>query len=563
MAEPDAPTMTRRKWLWRRARDRRVLLLLPTLVLAVWAAGWVISTTHYGANDAWAGDAQVYLGMAHNLQHGRGPTVPFPFDWDTLSPNAVVHANGAVPSAHYPPGYPMVLATIQTLRIAGPDGSARLLDIACVFANVVLLGLLAARLTAYRSIVAATAPVAIVLFISDTRRFGYFFEMHGWLLGHRDVASEPLFTVLFTAGLLTLGHLMTARGERRRAALVALTVITAAATLVRYSGFALIATAVVVLLVVDRRHPWRDRAVNAATVAGGSLAPVALFAVWTRWQGGSSASPFLDGFQPRLRELGAFLVRLVLGEDLSGVGRDVVLLVMVGVVVGACVLTRHALSDRSGSDGTPEAAAVMLRIAIAACLAYVAVLIVARNFFDRTVPVNPRLLAPMRGVLCALVVAAIYEVGRRVTRPAIAGSLLAGCVAVLLWHGSWLRDPAALEHPASGRRVASPEENALAGTVSPQDLIVTNVPDVVWLVTGNRPIEVPRRLSYLTGRVNPKFDQYAAQIVALLQRHGGYVFWTASGDPLLTPTDLARRLTMRPIAKSEVETLYRVEPATK
>jgi len=53
---------------------RKVFVLAPTCLLAVWASFQIAYATRHGAHDS--PDSASYLGAADNLRRGRGLTVP-------------------------------------------------------------------------------------------------------------------------------------------------------------------------------------------------------------------------------------------------------------------------------------------------------------------------------------------------------------------------------------------------------------------------------------------------------------------------------------------------------
>ena len=59
---------------------RRLVVLAPAIVLAMWAAFQVGHVTRHDLGTT--PDSATYLGTADNLRHGHGPTVPFTFLWD-------------------------------------------------------------------------------------------------------------------------------------------------------------------------------------------------------------------------------------------------------------------------------------------------------------------------------------------------------------------------------------------------------------------------------------------------------------------------------------------------
>src|SRR5437762_326678 len=101
----------------RPVKNRLAVVLFPTCVLAV-IAGFVVLHATRDAQYT-APDSASYEGTAANLRHGHGPTVPFAAVWDELSPSAAAAAHDHVPSSHFPPGYPALLAVARSPRGIG------------------------------------------------------------------------------------------------------------------------------------------------------------------------------------------------------------------------------------------------------------------------------------------------------------------------------------------------------------------------------------------------------------------------------------------------------------
>jgi hypothetical protein len=84
--------------------------------LGLTAVAVTVALTHktmgYGVDSA------VYLGQAHNLVTGRGPTVPMTFYTDHYPPAAAFAFHGAVPSTHFPPLYAALLALLEAVGLS-------------------------------------------------------------------------------------------------------------------------------------------------------------------------------------------------------------------------------------------------------------------------------------------------------------------------------------------------------------------------------------------------------------------------------------------------------------
>src|SRR5437763_10814146 len=71
--------------------------------LGVVAAAITYHATSHGI--ATFGDSGAYFGMAENLRHGRGLTLPFDLPFDRFTPLEVFRFHGAVPRRIFLPGF--------------------------------------------------------------------------------------------------------------------------------------------------------------------------------------------------------------------------------------------------------------------------------------------------------------------------------------------------------------------------------------------------------------------------------------------------------------------------
>ena len=209
-------------------RDRDWLIwamLLPALVAGAFV--WLSPPAGVGVSD----DSVVYLGQARNLLAGNG-----------LS--RLTGDGSPVPITHFPPLYPLMLAAAAGLGL-GVEAAARVLAATSAGAAVLATGLLTERLSRSRPAAGlaawllATSPVAL--------------EVHTWAM------TESLFVAL---SVLALYFLATYLDSDERAWLLAAAVATSTALLTRYAGYALVVASLGALLLSSKR--WRDRLGDSA-----------------------------------------------------------------------------------------------------------------------------------------------------------------------------------------------------------------------------------------------------------------------------------------------------------
>lgn len=523
-------------------------MLAPAVLLAIWASAWVTVNT---ANDIHNNDPDggAYIGMADEIRGGHGPTAPSTYKFDPFSPQEALAFEGHVPSTHFPPGYPAALAA--TSVVTGETlSAARVVNAGCVFLNVVLLGLLAARLTGYRSVVAATAPVVLVLFVPDRMLF----DGPGWLQVHLGVYSEPLFMVAITGALLAITSALSTAG-RSRAAFVFAGALAAVALLTRYSGIAIVVTLVVAVALLGAHRRFTRRLRPALFLGGAATLPMLLFLGWSASRGGGGARTL--AYHPErgelevLERIGRFFFPIGWSSTLQAIG---VVVIAAVAVAAACWLPprarQHWHDDVHGQ--------ALLRVALLFTAFYLAVLVFTVTFLDATTRYGARFLAPVRGIVGAVAVAAVYRLVAPYLRAAVVTVLAALAVAGLVYTG-WGLERFWLDRASRPPRHRTPTEQVLAEV--PRDaLIVTDAPYVAYLSAGRRSFVLPQRIVHVTQEPNPEFDQQLSAWGSILSERGGYAFFTTAWGVTTTPADLSREVDLQLVSRSGDESLYRIEP---
>ncbi|MBV8950568.1 MAG: hypothetical protein JOZ99_06820, partial [Actinobacteria bacterium] len=253
------------------------------VVLAILAVAITLALTHetvgYGV------DSSAYFGVAHNLVTGRGPTVPMTFYTDHYPPARAFAFHGAVPSTHFPPLYPMMLAGFEAFGLSAA-AAARWSSTIVHTLNLVLVGLVLSRVLVRARWIGAFAAAAILLTID------------AWLVTHTFAMSEALFITTVLAFLLaTSRHLATGS----RGALVLAASCAAAAVLTRWVGVS-VGVAGAGLILAHRGWVWRMRVARAAVIAGAAATSGLGWALYGRIAGGSS--PRLFAYHPPQRFIG-------------------------------------------------------------------------------------------------------------------------------------------------------------------------------------------------------------------------------------------------------------------
>lgn len=267
-----------------RVTRRRVGLALAVLA----AAGLCVSLVMTERNVGYDGDSAVYLGVAHNIVDGRGPTVPITFYTDRYPPATAAGFHGAVPSTHFTPLYPAVLAGFEVFGLGGAS-AARVLDGLLLALNMVLFTIVLSRALVRRSWSVSVAG-AVVLMVSGS-----------WIVVHTYILSEALFLTWILAGLLLLSRYLVLPSPR---GLALLSLCGAAAVLTRWVG---VSFAITAATLIGTRAPWSTiaRARRAAVVLGATASVGAGWILFGALAGGSL--PRVLAYHPPPKVIGTIL----------------------------------------------------------------------------------------------------------------------------------------------------------------------------------------------------------------------------------------------------------------
>jgi hypothetical protein len=485
---PPAPRTVRSKGEW--AARLFVPLLGSTLCLLMTRRGPLIGQ-----------DAAAYLGAANNLLHGRGLTTPFDLSGSQLSPSQVFAFHGAVPLVHFPPLYPLVLATLSA---PGFDmaNAARWLNAALLGGTLLVFELLVARLSTSRLVLPMSAAALLlagpaVFFHQDL------------LLITTGVASDPLLLFVFLLGVLLVDHYLE---HPTRGLFLGMVACAALAPCIRYAGIGFVLAASLVLAWWS--HPERHRRWSSALVVllSGTV-PVGIWSlVVTYVMHGESVRSF--AVHP-VHDLVQGIVNIGSGWFLPASLADGVrwtIFVLLLLFTGFAVLRLRGRTD--AGPGFERVAAVAVFAGV-----YLGVVVITREYLDATTPIDNRILLPMLPLLYLLVIAGLASECRNLSW----GPLLIGGLCLLL-AATNVRPSLALinEVPrgTSANPAVMPTMDAIdrlpAGT-----LIVSGIPDLIYTDTGRSSIRVPVRTEGTTDRANQEFELQLRQLAHLLTDHHG------------------------------------------
>jgi len=373
--------------------QRKLLAGLMMFGVAGFVAALV--STRWGA--ALGDDSFHYISAARSLAQGAGLRVPTP-------------DGASQPLVHFPPLLSIALAVLVALGVDAVE-AIRYLNAALFAANILLTGsavYLITRSTAFSLLGASLALLSDVLV-----------EVHAAAM------SEALYLFLSMSALTVLAACL----ANRRPALLLLASVAAGLTiLTRLVGLSLIPVGAVGIFLFQAEE-GRRRVRDLALYLVGSLLP---FVLWVGRNlvltGGLSDRAF--GWRP----LGAGWLRAGLNEVLLWFapgrivhGREIPLLLLISAP-GIVFLLGSLLRSRVGSTSTRTSVSQGLGTLLAVySVAYLAIVILGRAFFDELVPLDRRLLSPVHQAVLILLAAGVWALWRsqlRWMRPAaVVGAL--------------------------------------------------------------------------------------------------------------------------------------------
>ena len=493
--------------------------------LALLGCGAVLVNTRAGPTISH--DGAVYVSVARNVAGGRGLAVAFTNRSDRYSPAEAARHYGDIPLKHFPPAYPAVLA-VGGLAGADVVSWSRVLNATLFGVNLALVGLLALRITGRRLWPVAIAVVLLLLV--GTGSGSTLDRLFPWYYLHSAVLSEPLFLTFTFAGLLVLSDFLRAPSRR---ALSMLVLLCAFATLTRYVGIALAATALIAIVLFSRQR-IRARIGSAIAVGMAGIVPAAMFAVI---QGRASGVPDATfGYHPPFDSLRTVrnIIAAFFGFDRSGV---VATLVVMGVVVAVVVVAFESARSRSRCahpdplDGRTDWCVVAIF-----AIVYIITVWVTATFLAASIPLDGRLLAPFRAALYLLVFAGLALLAREHL-----GQRLKLAVGVVVLLAMLITLPAAVAagQVIFGRHTRSTLDQdrfALRG-LPPGTFIATNAPENLYLATNRPSIIVPLQYTPVAGQRNGAFVAQVKQLGDLLRaKHGVLAMWPAAALSVRVPT---------------------------
>ncbi|MEJ5240469.1 MAG: phospholipid carrier-dependent glycosyltransferase [Anaerolineales bacterium] len=366
--------------------------LLVLALVGVWLV-WFATPYGMGLTD----DSIAYIGAARTLLKGEGYRAAWLASQRFLT--------------HFPPGYPLALATIDLLTGLEPYRAARLLNGLLFGLNTLLMGWLGWRMT--RRPLWALAPAMLFLFSA------------GLLRVHIYALSEPLYIFLTLAAFHAWlwdedrprNGLWSYRGEILAGLFSGLAYVT------RYAALALIATFLALPFFLP--FSWRERlkriviyllAVLPLPLAWSIRNMVVVGNLTNRLMVWHPVTP--EQLRQGIHTFSSFLVpleswRAALRQAWPPLFTLLVILLFLTLIAWLLYWAWKSLWLRTT---TPPQRAHLLQALYA--VAYPASMLASISLFDASTPLNWRILSPLFPPLLALAVAALASLGKRSHIPA-------------------------------------------------------------------------------------------------------------------------------------------------
>lgn len=485
-------------------RSPALWIAVAILLAATLAA--LLSSYRFGANQT--SDSAVYLSSADSPVRGI-----------QLTTN--VGEPAGTPLTHYPPLYPILLASAKATGI-GFLHAAAAIDLLAYFCSA-----LGVYWFLVRSEKPAWAVIAVLLLVCAGPIY-YADSLVG--------PDGPAVALMILAMCLASEYLR--KGELRILLFCGITL--AAALLLRYVCAAFIGAACLAVF-LGERATWRQRFRSTIILGAVSSIPLGIVLLINRLLAGSATDRHAQIHLVKSSTLGD------LADNLSAVFLPYQLPVWLrcGLLGAAAVLVIRSAMSRQRLGQAVRVAAIFLG-------AYLLFLLVSMSLFDAATPFDDRILAPAVALICILgtmLVAMAWErSSSRLGRVATALMLLAG-VSVEASHARAVLKISAQAGSAEHLRA---QYSALLPTIqrlSKNAAIYSNVPFDLYLVTGRNARTLPRLVGYTD--LKPRSSQeVATQIGEMrdqLKRTGGLVIYkvrppTLWDEGLISTQDLKQRL---------------------
>ncbi|MFZ1792126.1 MAG: phospholipid carrier-dependent glycosyltransferase [Anaerolineae bacterium] len=368
--------------------DKKNIIAVSLILVAAFASSALVywATTHGTGISI---DSVVYIETALGVKMGQGFT-----QWGN-------------PATHFPPVYPALIAFSNALQPGMVYPSTRLLHVALMGINTVLMGL-ALRASARNSVWAVLVGLTLFLFSFPI------------LENHVMAWSEPPFLTFMLAGFCLLA-LYFRKGQLVVLALAAFAMGLAAVT--RYIGATLIPPLLLTLWVLSKNPP-RKKWGEVITAGAAAITPLAIWGMYNTLRASQATDRTFAVHLITSQHIYDF-IRTMSNYILPGILSFNQQLVFLGLVCALFGLGLFMLKQKKAFTRARAANLAIPLMALLFVVVYVPFLAVSISFFDNTTPVDSRILLPVYVALILAAVALTRNVARATHKPIIALAFLA------------------------------------------------------------------------------------------------------------------------------------------
>jgi hypothetical protein len=466
-------------------------------------------------------DGVVYLATAMNIRDGRGVTTPFTFVGDQYTPRRAADFDGAVPLTHFPPAYPLALASGGVLGLDGLD-AARVLGCITLAVDLLLFGLLVKRATdAPDWLLPAAAMVLLLVGPAGIQVLGASASL---LALSGSVLSESSFVAFTLGALLALARWLD-QPDLRWLGLTA--GLVAAAVLTRFAGLSLVACIGIAALAWGTGGLGR-RIRDAALLVGGSLLPLLAWSVYSSAQGAETARD--AAFHPVGGNLSLLLSigsRWFSPSSIASQPRQIMFAALLVVLAAMMIdLARLRVHDAGRS---------VRRVLGLFAVSYV-IVIELTHLFNSATPLDGRILGPLQPVLYSLALGVLVTWLR--ARFHFASSLTLGVTGALVIVVALFGVSTTLDDVNDGSvppRMNARVARAIAAVPRTAPIVTDNSVEL-WTATARGSLLQPQKFDYTTNEPDPAYADKLRDTLRFLRSGDGVYVRTPSGlYPNATP----------------------------
>jgi len=477
--------------------SNRVILILS--LIAILGMGIVSVFTRHGPGVS--GDSVTYVMGAENLVAGNG--------------FSRIEGSGEIePISGFPPFYSLFLTPVVMLENNSYVISGLL--------NIGLMGLntLMIMYIIYRSTNSVWPSIfsGLVLISSDA-----IVQTHGWVL------SEPLYLTLLLLSVLTLLRYIRQRGF---AWLILLGVITAVASLTRYTGFVLLPAIIVILLIFDHSSK-RSLALRLSIYILVASTPLMVWYFRNLNSAGTALNRVIEFHMMRKELAFQYLSEISSWFSPGYLPLDEILRAMLSISLAAgffgYFLFRERKRGMRNSTTNPDTKHVVMWISLLYITGHIGVLLINSFFLDAATTSS----APARYLLPAYIFVLIfcfvtgYELLRKIGSGSMWRWLIAGYLLVVIGTqgiplNNKLKD-ASIYVGYSGFHLRHPD---VAKSLKDIDLdvpIVSNNPELIYFLSGRTAYMRPIRYDPYQMKERDDYIDQLEFVQSLLDTGGIYV----------------------------------------